>query len=270
MLMHDPEMAGNIIPAIATTNAMTASLSVLQSYQLLRSANNQKPEPRMVYLSSSGDHVKRTTESGGLLPPNPECPTCSSAMGVVHIDFSQATLQDLVGLVKKSNDEGGLGYGESDFSILSEAGIVYDSLDEDMEDMLEKKLSEMGIVEHTVISVRDEDEDENGMLRAQVDLYTAPSAKDEEQNQNGSTPVRSVVSLQSTIAIPRRRKTSSLPLMPKESNGVNGTTSTNGENKGKRKADEAELEEGGMTKKGKMDVKEIVVLEDDDGAIVLD
>lgn len=35
-LTKHPEMAGNIIPAIATTNAMTAGLCVLQAMKVLR------------------------------------------------------------------------------------------------------------------------------------------------------------------------------------------------------------------------------------------
>lgn len=44
------EMAGNIIPAIATTNAMTAGLCVLQAFKVLQHDLNQA---KMVISSNS-------------------------------------------------------------------------------------------------------------------------------------------------------------------------------------------------------------------------
>lgn len=46
------EMAGNIIPAIATTNAMTAALSVLQSLKVFQ---NDLSHAKMVRFGGKND-----------------------------------------------------------------------------------------------------------------------------------------------------------------------------------------------------------------------
>lgn len=49
MLTYSAEMAGNIIPAIATTNAMTAGLCVLQAFKVLQGNLSQA---KMVIVGS--------------------------------------------------------------------------------------------------------------------------------------------------------------------------------------------------------------------------
>ena len=64
------EMAGNIIPAIATTNAIVAGLCVLQARHVLR---NRLDEARMVFLSRRPEYV---FIAEALRPPNPSCQVC--------------------------------------------------------------------------------------------------------------------------------------------------------------------------------------------------
>lgn len=85
--------------------------------------------------------------------PNPDCPICSVYNTTTYVDFSRATLNDLVEDFLKVN----LGYGEKEFSISNEVGILYDP---DETENLDKKLSELGIKEDSFLTVVDEDDDE--------------------------------------------------------------------------------------------------------------
>jgi ubiquitin-like 1-activating enzyme E1 B len=71
------EMAGNIIPSIATTNAIVAALCVLQARHIL--AGNLQ-DAKMVSISRRPDNV---FISEALKPPNPNCQVC----GIVRAEL---------------------------------------------------------------------------------------------------------------------------------------------------------------------------------------
>ena len=139
-------MAGNIIPAIATTNAMAASLCVLQAFKVLK---NNLEKAKMVFLDRS---AARVISSEPLHPPKPECPVCGTAQAKLVFDPARATLNDLVdGVLKKE-----LGY-DGEFSINNEVGTLYDP---DLEDNLSKKFDELGIKTDTFLTVIDDEEED--------------------------------------------------------------------------------------------------------------
>lgn len=153
------QMAGNIIPAIATSNALTASLSVMLSYKVLKSqvgrhdamakptANNALPtvtlaakeEPplggsKMVFLNSRSTERVITTQ--GLGKPNPACPVCSPVYARLKIPSEiPPTLGHLVDEIQKK-----LTYEE--FEIHTPIGLVYEA---DLDDNLPRALSDLGV-----------------------------------------------------------------------------------------------------------------------------
>ena len=139
------QMAGNIIPAIATTNAMTASLCVMQAFKVMRGDINKA---KMVFLERSG---ARVINSDTLKPPNPNCNVCGVMSSTLIVDLERATLNDLVEDILKSQ----LGYGE-ELSINNEVGTLYDP---DLDDNLSKKLSDLGVKADSFLTVIDDDEE---------------------------------------------------------------------------------------------------------------
>ncbi|KAM0692443.1 hypothetical protein Q7P36_008646 [Cladosporium allicinum] len=153
------QMAGNIIPAIATSNALTASLSVMLSYKVLRSkvgrseamakptANNSLPttilsgkdEPalggsKMVFLNSKSTERVITTQ--GLGHPDPRCPVCSPVYARLRIPKdTKPTLGHLVDEITSK-----LKYEE--FQISTSIGVVYEP---DLDDNLPRALSDLGV-----------------------------------------------------------------------------------------------------------------------------
>ncbi|KAF7154961.1 hypothetical protein CNMCM5623_003219 [Aspergillus felis] len=206
------QMAGNIIPAIATTNAMTAGLCVLQAFKVLK---DDYQNAKMVFLERSG---ARAVNSDSLKPPNPSCPVCSVATARIKIDPERATVNDLVQDVLRLQ----LGYGE-EFSLSNELGTIYDP---DLEDNLPKKLSDLGIKNESFLTVVDEEDDQ-----PRVNLELVVLVPEKPEPSEAEKPV----SLEKMIDIPRKPKAREPPL-PEPVNGAAVT--------GKRKAEEAGLTDG--------------------------
>ncbi|KAF7512202.1 hypothetical protein GJ744_002364 [Endocarpon pusillum] len=246
------QMAGNIIPAIATTNAMTAGLCVMQAFKVLR---GDYFRAKMLFLENSG---ARALNSEPPRPPNPECAVCGVATGQVDVDPERATLNDLVDGVLKSE----LGYGE-EMTIMNEVGPIYDP---DMEDMLPKTFGELGVRDESFLTVIDDDEE-----NPRVNLQLAVSSK--RKLPVGSRPVvlapttaamedggPDEAGQRGKLEIARKAKkaTSDRPEELVEANGVtvviaNGAANGMGTGKGKvkRSADEAGLD-GADTLKRKL------------------
>jgi len=253
------QMAGNIIPAIATSNALTASLCVMEGFKILRSQLDSvggKEEAtlggaKMVFLNSRSTERMITTQT--LAPPKADCPVCSPVYAKLRLrngEGGKATLQELVDLLKEK-----VGYDE--FAITTEAGIIYDP---DLEDNLEKPLKDYVTHGNGFITVSDEGDE------AKVDLVLSTVAHSGEDAELQLLP--------DSISLPFKPKKE----LPAETNGhameiratpevvAAPTTTSSAGAKRKREADE-EVE---SVKKRVMAGKQEVHVVDDDGAILLD
>lgn len=250
------QMAGNIIPAIATTNAMTAGLCVMQAFKVMR-GNLQKA--KMVFLERS---AARVINSDALRPPNPKCNVCGVMSSTLIVDPDRATLNDLVEGILKTQ----LGYGD-EFSINNEVGTLYDP---DLDDNLSKKFSDLGVKADSFLTVIDDDE-EDPRVNLSLAILEKTLPKDTK-----------AVQLPKEIDIARKPKDAPAPVTNGDTNGhVNGhVTASPVGMKRKRSLEEPEngLEQGNKRGKIQMPSKAIGFQDDDlviaddsnDGAIVID
>lgn len=90
------QIAGNIIPAVATTNAIAASLQVIEGLKVLQGKKDYKNSWILPFSSSN-----KLITSGRMLQPKPNCYACSYKISHISLSLSLTsfTLNDLVNLV---------------------------------------------------------------------------------------------------------------------------------------------------------------------------
>lgn len=142
------QIAGNIIPAVATMNAIIAGFSALSSvnFYIYKNNNDRILHSKMVFDSSSTDKV---VNSSKLTKPNPNCQACSIVKGILEVDLKNVKLSDLRNkLIDK------YGY-EDDVEIMTlDSKLLYDY---DLEENLEKTLSTF-IENESVLLINDSEE----------------------------------------------------------------------------------------------------------------
>ncbi|KAG2235086.1 hypothetical protein INT48_002427 [Thamnidium elegans] len=147
-------MAGNIIPAIATTNAIISGLVILKAFGILR--GEYKNNPR-VYLHTSSRLISEANSD-----PNPNCSVCRSRSAMVSVDFEKATLRDLINQVLLLPvDEGGAGMEQDEIAIMDGSRMIYDV---DFEDMADIPMKEAGLKPDTILRVTNDDGDEIDLI----------------------------------------------------------------------------------------------------------
>ncbi|KAK4057495.1 E1 ubiquitin-activating protein uba2 [Microbotryomycetes sp. JL221] len=144
------EYAGNIIPAIATTNAIIAGVLVLQALNVLR---NDWKQSKMVWLARQPTRVFQLSP----LPlPNPRCAACRVVY--VPIRFKQGCKDELtLGQFVEQvviNEVGLNKHGH--LIILNGNKIIFET--EDLEENVSKTLSQLEIKRGTFLNVFDDDE----------------------------------------------------------------------------------------------------------------
>ena len=155
------EMAGNIIPAIASTNAIIAGAQVFQLLQALRHAWN---DARFVSLNKMNSTRLMTSFACG--KPNVECGVCQDDYIRAGLDVESTTLGQLKQAVIGAREDGGLGFTVEGLELFESSRLL---ADEDFDDNLQSTLQALGIREGMTITCVDEDG-----IRANLNVVVAP------------------------------------------------------------------------------------------------
>lgn len=141
-------MAGNIIPAIATTNAIIAGLIVLQALHVLRKAYNAL---RNVHVQFRPNLPLSTINLSG---PNPKCGVCRDTYTQVLCDPARVTLGEVVRGVLGEGGGEGKGVGMREVSVYEEQRVLSDP---DWEDNYERTLESLNVTRGKFLSIVDEE-----------------------------------------------------------------------------------------------------------------
>ena len=186
---HDSKgIAGNIVPAIATTNAMAAGLQVLEALKILRTSllPPSLPAPTIVDAGCKVNYIVRAyagrkrllLQPTALHPPNPACVVCNRSGIDLVLNTHTTTLAFLVEKVLK----GKLSFSQP--SVLIGGDIIYEEGEDSDETLaalnLPKALSKLpagGIKHETIMEIDDMSQE----LTLRINVYHQEWAEGEEE-----------------------------------------------------------------------------------------
>ncbi len=186
-------IAGNIIPAIATTNAICAGLQLLQVFHILRAQLTSGTKAGHIADSCRYINCVRTPFRNGLYlsatplePPNPKCFVCRNATLSLSLTTTNWTLQDLLTKVLKQE----LGFEEP--TLIIEGDMIWEEGEESDSAFYIPNLAKLlpslpsgGIQHGTVLRVEDFSQDlEVDVCFYHVDTWPVNVNEDEAARGN--------------------------------------------------------------------------------------
>ncbi|KLT45229.1 putative ubiquitin activating enzyme E1 [Cutaneotrichosporon oleaginosum] len=142
------EMAGNIIPAIATTNAIVAGLVVMKALAVLK----DKATLNQSFLRQS---TNWPIKNSGVDQPNPACPVCNDVYIPFKVDLQKLTLGRFVQEVVHQWLRQSIPDDAEYEAIVMEGGRLL--ADPDFEDNYGRTLADLGVTRGQYLTVADED-----------------------------------------------------------------------------------------------------------------
>ena len=143
-------MAGNIIPAIATTNAIIAGMVVLHAFRVLL---GRLTECKSVYLRPKMNHRNQLLVPEKCInAPNPKCYVCAKTpSAVLAVDVERMSVKQLEEQVLKQ----AMNMIAPDVMIDGKGIVVISSEEGETEENHDKMLKELGIIDGVILSVDD-------------------------------------------------------------------------------------------------------------------